>query len=68
MVCNKNELGDGICQDYNNGPICDYDLGDCCTRFLPNEYDVCCNCWCHDLDIKLQLLAESFNKPFGFGK
>ena len=30
LFCNEETLGDGICQDFNNGPLCDYDLGDCC--------------------------------------
>ena len=34
--CIAEELGDGICQDYNNGPYCNYDLGDCCPE--ENEY------------------------------
>ena len=61
LVCNENELGDGICQDYNNGPLCDYDLGDCCLRFLPNENDECCFCFCHDTHKMLELAAEYFN-------
>ena len=47
LVCNATQLGDGKCQDYNNGPLCDYDLGDCCLRFFPSEIDECCNCNCH---------------------
>ena len=34
IFCVKEELGDGICQGYNNGPYCEHDLGDCC---LPTE-------------------------------
>ena len=30
IFCVQEELGNGICDDYNNGPYCDYDLGDCC--------------------------------------
>ena len=49
--CIAEELGDGLCQDYNNGPYCDYDLGDCCT---PNSDHLdtmdskkdCCACFC----------------------
>ena len=29
VICNSNKIGDGKCQDYNNGPNCNYDLGDC---------------------------------------
>ena len=48
LVCNATELGDGKCQDYNNGPLCDYDLGDCCLRWLPDfDIDECCKCSCH---------------------
>ena len=40
-------MGDGKCHDNNNGPLCDYDLGDCCVR--PGELisDECCRCDCH---------------------
>ena len=43
--CISDELGDGICQDHNNGPYCDYDMGDCC---LPGDHPLeeCCNCAC----------------------
>ena len=43
IYCIPNEVGDGICQDYNNGPYCDYDLGDCC---LGNKTESCCYCYC----------------------
>ena len=42
--CIADELGDGICQDHNNGPHCDYDLGDCCAS---DEQEQCCYCACH---------------------
>ena len=49
--CIAEELGDGICQDHNNGPYCDYDLGDCCSKdkhiFGPNNPKDCCGCFCH---------------------
>ena len=49
--CIAEELGDGLCQDYNNGPYCDYDLGDCCKS---NDHHLdtsdskkdCCACFC----------------------
>ena len=44
--CIEHELGDGICQDYNNGPYCNYDLGDCCSTF-DEAYEDCCTCACH---------------------
>ena len=49
--CIAEELGDGLCQDYNNGPYCDYDLGDCCTHnsdhldTMDSKKD-CCACFC----------------------
>ena len=42
--CIEHELGDGICQDHNNGPFCDYDLGDCC--FASADKDQCFHCAC----------------------
>ena len=45
--CIEDKLGDGICQDYNNAPQCDYDHGDCCLPRLPNfEDEKCCLCEC----------------------
>ena len=45
IFCILEELGDGICQDHNNGPFCQYDLGDCCS--VPGNFtDCCCNCDC----------------------
>ena len=42
--CITEELGDGKCQDHNNGPFCDYDMGDCCQ---PNRnIEDCCVCSC----------------------
>ena len=44
--CIPEELGDGICQDHNNGPYCDMDSGDCC---LPDADDTqCCLCSCRE--------------------
>ena len=43
--CVPEELGDGICQDHNNGPYCDYDMGDCCLLLDQSKQD-CCNCKC----------------------
>ena len=45
IFCVKEELGDGICQGYNNGPYCEHDLGDCC---LPTESQInyTCNSEC----------------------
>ena len=45
IFCISEELGDGICQDHNNGPFCQYDLGDCCL--VPGNFTSCgCNCGC----------------------
>ena len=58
IFCILEELGDGICQDHNNGPFCDYDLGDCCltevlddhvgtfTMARPKINTECCDCFC----------------------
>ena len=61
--CIPEQLGDGICQDHNNGPFCDFDLGDCCLNLSLgnddwNEQDNpdCCSCSCHggpSMDINL---------------
>ena len=48
--CHPDTLGDGICQDYNNGPLCDYDLGDCCQIPFKNRGDECCYCVCQIQD------------------
>ena len=53
IFCVQEELGNGRCEDYNNGPYCDYDLGDCClscgssVQLLSEESDGgCCECSC----------------------
>ena len=46
MICNNETIGDGICHDFNNGPFCDYDLGDCCV--FPFIDEGCCACQCHE--------------------
>ena len=43
LLCDEETLGDGICQDFNNGPLCNYDLGDCCVISQQND---CCFCFC----------------------
>ena len=42
--CITEELGDGICQDHNNGIFCDFDMGDCCLTNKNHEF--CCHCVC----------------------
>ena len=46
--CIKDQIGDGICQDYNNSPFCNYDLGDCCMPV--RELDFCCSCICKEFE------------------
>ena len=43
--CVPELLGDGICHDQNNGPFCDYDMGDCCD--MNSSFEFCCGCVCH---------------------
>ena len=60
MFCVQEELGNGLCEDYNNGPYCDYDLGDCClnppNNGLPtSEKHIskvdCCMCSCKQVNL-----------------
>ena len=46
--CIPEELGDGICQDHNNGPYCEFDMGDCCL-FSDKSVEFCCNCACSNI-------------------
>ena len=46
QYCIQHELGDGLCQDHNNGPYCYYDLGDCCYNYMAVEGHDCCTCAC----------------------
>ena len=46
VFCDPNTIGDGLCQDYNNGPLCDYDLGDCCVITTTKNISQCCLCLC----------------------
>ena len=46
LYCVPEELGDGKCQDYNNGKFCEYDLGDCCLTD-ESAYETCCQCVGH---------------------
>ena len=45
IFCVEEELGDGICQGYNNGPLCDHDLGDCCL-VTGSQTNFTCNSEC----------------------
>ena len=49
IYCVPEELGDGRCQDYNNGQFCDFDLGDCCLPTKDYQED-CCQCQCQNVD------------------
>ena len=42
--CIPENLGDGLCHDYNNSPFCDYDLGDCCTLKMNTTECAWCKC------------------------
>ena len=44
-VCNVAWIGDGICDDQNNFPGCQFDEGDCCIQPLVTDY--CTECECH---------------------
>ena len=62
IFCVQEELGNGICEDHNNGPYCDYDLGDCCMK-PPNNGPTtteqhiskagCCVCSCKQATLYL---------------
>ena len=58
IFCNEEELGDGICQGHNNGPLCEYDLGDCCLGY-GIQTNCTCNCQC--------FMHNYFNIPWMIG-
>ena len=39
--CIQDEIGDGVCQSYNNVELCNYDAGDCC---LNDDWNICTEC------------------------
>ena len=47
IYCHSETIGDGKCHDNNNGPLCDYDLGDCCVHPGQMNTTECCRCDCH---------------------
>ena len=47
IYCDSETIGDGKCHDNNNGPLCDYDLGDCCGPPRHMNRTECCRCDCH---------------------
>ena len=59
--CIKELLGDGICQDQNNSPYCDHDLGDCCV--VNKSLEFCCVCVCRNLKHPLYWLINCPNGP-----
>ena len=59
IFCNEEELGDGICQGHNNGPLCEYDLGDCCLVIDESQTNCTCNCKC--------FLEKLYNIPWMIG-
>ena len=36
--------GDGLCDDFNNNPGCDFDGGDCCGDDVVTDYCAKCEC------------------------
>ena len=66
LFCVEEKLGDGICQDFNNGPLCNYDLGDCCSRNLINKSECCyCNPTCTALNIEFVYPSLEVVVPVG---
>ena len=43
--CIEPWIGDGLCEDENNVPECDYDGGDCCGKVIKEH---CKECKCKD--------------------
>ena len=37
--------GDGLCDDFNNNPGCDFDGGDCCGDDVVTDYCAKCECF-----------------------
>ena len=46
FTCDKDWLGDGICDDETNISECDYDSGDCCLNEITTTN--CHECICHE--------------------
>ena len=44
LLCFKDWMGDGFCDDEVNVPECNFDLGDCCNSGSSHEF--CQNCVC----------------------
>ena len=68
IFCVQEELGNGLCEDHNNSPYCDYDLGDCCMK-PPNNGPTtteqhiskagCCVCSCKQATLYLANTNEN---------
>ena len=48
VSCIEEFKGDGICDDFNNSHLCEFDLRDCCGpyQYLHGALDTCCKCHC----------------------
>ena len=48
VSCIEEFKGDGICDDFNNSHLCEFDLRDCCGpyQYLNGALDTCCKCHC----------------------
>ena len=48
VSCIEEFKGDGICDDFNNSHLCEFDLRDCCGpyQYLNGALDTCCKCQC----------------------
>ena len=53
-LCNRDWVGDGICDDGLNIDFCRYDGGDCCLKDVFSKVD-CTDCKCH-LGIRKNLI------------
>ena len=65
QYCIEHELGDGLCQDHNNGPYCDYDLGDCCYNYMTVEGYDCCTCACRFKQLNFETSSSRIRRKTG---
>ena len=52
-------IGNNVCNDEANTPICNYDGADCCGDCIDTQ--ICSECQCHNEDIWQDLIAHGFN-------
>ena len=52
-------IGNNVCNDEANTPICNYDGADCCGDCIDKQ--ICSECQCHNEDIWQDLIAHGFN-------